>query len=218
MNVTPNHVVPMPTAPTQLVPSAVTVMPATSSTTSLHVSVCNVINYIWCMDDHGSTMAISSCLHQDRFLLKLITENRKKCTNLILLKMVRLLMWPLSRSASQPVLPSSSPSCWNLSSLLDTLIPFWDILTLLKLFIPDWKLSSLLVSLIPFGTSHTLVGTFIPFGTSYPLVAIFHSLLEPFGTFHPFVGTFCPFWNLSSLCWNLSTLLEPTNWTFIHMR
>ena len=40
MNVRTTRVVPMPTAPTQLVPSAVTVMPATSSTTSRHVSVC----------------------------------------------------------------------------------------------------------------------------------------------------------------------------------
>ena len=39
-NVTTTHVVPMPTARTQLVPSVVTVMPATSRKTPLHVLVC----------------------------------------------------------------------------------------------------------------------------------------------------------------------------------
>ena len=47
MNVTRTHVVPMLTAPTQLVPSDVTVMPATSNTTSRHVSVCMVTVVTW---------------------------------------------------------------------------------------------------------------------------------------------------------------------------
>ena len=41
-NVTPTRVVAMPTAPTQLVPSAVTVMPATCRKTLLNVLVCRL--------------------------------------------------------------------------------------------------------------------------------------------------------------------------------
>ena len=140
-----------------------------------------------------------------------------------------MLMWPLSRSASQPVLPSSSPSCWNLSSLFDThpllghFKPFGTSHPLLEpvipfgTFHPFWNLLSFLEPLIP------LLESFIPFWnlSSHlePLIPLLQSFISfgtfvPCWTFHPFIGTFQPFWNQPSF-----TSLEPliSFWTFYHL-